>query len=129
MLAKLDQYGTLSTRQLAAIVESYNRDNTHAAAKAIEALEPKGDAPSGRVTVKGTVLSIKSVEGYMAGTTTFKMLVKLENNSKVWLTCTDNSIERGDRVTVKATFEVSRDDKSFAFGKRPIVESIQKAVA
>lgn len=128
VLAKLDQYGTLSVNQLQAIVESNIRDNVNAAKRTTEALEPKGDAPSGRQTVTGSVLTIKSQEGYMHGTTTFKMLLKLESNAKVWLTCTDSDIERGDTVTVKATFEVSRDDKSFAFGKRPIVEDVKKAV-
>lgn len=88
----------------------------------------KGLAPAGRVAVTGIVLSIKTQDGYMGGTV-YKMLLKLTTNAKVWLTCTDASIERGDTVTVKATFEVSRDDPSFAFGKRPIVEGIVKGGA
>lgn len=128
VLNKLDQYGSLTTPQLGAIVASYAKDNERAEQKAVEALEPKGAAPSGRVTVTGVVLSIKCVDGYMPGTVAYKMLLKLENNAKVWLTCTDSSIERGYTVIVKATFEVSRDDKSFAFGKRPIVENIVKGV-
>jgi hypothetical protein len=119
VLTKLDQYGSLSVAQVAAVISSMTRDSGIAAPRAMEAAEPKGDAPSGRVTVTGTVLSIKTVDGYMPGTTAHKMLLKLANASRVWLTCTDSSITRGDIVTVTATFEVSPTDKSFAFGKRP----------
>lgn len=126
VLRKLDQYGTLSTRQAECVIESLRKDNEAVVRRAIEAAEPKGDAPSGRVEVTGTVLTVKEQESQWG--IAFKMLLKLANNSKVWLTCTDSSIQRGDTVTVKATFEVSRDDKSFAFGKRPIVNNIQSAV-
>jgi hypothetical protein len=127
VIAKLNQYGELSPRQVECVISSMKRDDEYAARKAAEALEPQGDAPSGRVTVIGTVVSIKEQEGYMPGTTTLKMLVKLENNSKVWLTCTDDGIQRGDRIQVKATFQVSDTDAHFAFGKRPIIENIMRA--
>ena len=118
VLRKLDQYGSLSDAQVNALVKSMARDLEYVARKAAEAAEPKGDAPSGRVQVTGTVLSTKTQEGDWGITT--KMLVKLENNSKVWVTCPDG-VERGDTITFKATFEVSKDDTSFAFGKRPIL--------
>jgi hypothetical protein len=55
---------------------------------------------------------------------TEKMLMKLTTpahvNTKVWLTVPSNGdISVGDVITVKATFEVSRTDAHFAFGKRP----------
>lgn len=128
VLAKLDQYGDLSPRQVECIVSSMTRDNDAAARRAEEAVEPKGAAPSGRQTVTGTVLSIKEREGFMPGSVVFKMLLKLDDNAKVWLTCPDSDIQRGDRVTVKASFEVSHDDPSFAFGKRPIIANVEKAV-
>lgn len=124
VLAKLDRYGELSEKQVAAITASIARDRDYAAKKEAEATEVKGDAPSGRVEVTGIVLTLKSQEGYMGRGEVLKMLLKLENNSKVWLTCTEFDIHRGDKVTVKATFEVSHDDKSFAFGKRPIISNI-----
>lgn len=126
VLAKLDQYGDLTDRQVNAVVASLARDVQFAERKKVEDAEPKGDAPTGRVKVTGTVLSTKLVEGFQGGTT-MKMLLKLENNSKVWLTAPSRyTIDRGDVLTVTATFEVSRDDKSFAFGKRPTLHE-QKA--
>lgn len=120
VLAKLGRYGSLSDRQVAAVLSSVKRDAEFAARKAVEATEVKGDAPTGRVEVSGVVLSTKDVESAYGVTT--KMLVKLANNSKVWVTVPSaESINRGDEITFKATFEVSRDDKSFAFGKRPVV--------
>ena len=51
---------------------------------------------------------------------TWKMLVKLAGGSKVWCTVPAGSeATRGDVITFKATFEVSKDDPSFAFGSRP----------
>lgn len=120
VLAKLDKYGILSTAQINAVTASMARDTAYAARQAAEATEPKGDAPSGRVTVTGLVLSLKTQESDWGITT--KMLVKLENNAKVWLTAPAD-VERGDTITVKATFEISKDDKSFAFGKRPTLVS------
>lgn len=120
VLRKLDQYGSLSPAQVNAVVASLKRDVEFAARKAAEALEPKGDAPSGRVTITGTVVSLKSVESQWGFAT--KMLVKLGNGSKVWLTAPSReTIERGDTVTVTATFKVSDDDRSFAFGSRPVL--------
>jgi hypothetical protein len=66
------------------------------------------------------VLSTKTVEGFYG--TTRKMLVKLENNSRIWVSVPSNAtVERGESVTLTATFEVSKDDKSFAFGSRPVL--------
>ncbi len=116
VLRKLDQWGELSDRQVECVVSSMARDLTYAAKREAEATEVKGDAPSGRVAVTGTVVSIKWQEGDFG--TTRKMLVKLENNSKVWVTAPE-AVERGDTITVKATWDVSKDDASFAFSKRP----------
>lgn len=128
VLRKLDQYGSLSPRQVACVISSVARDRQFEAAKAVEAVEVKGDAPNGRVEITGAVLSTKYVEGDYGGST--KMLVKLANNSKVWLTVPSGSgIERGDVVTVKATFTVSSTDKSFAFGKRPVLVNRVAATA
>lgn len=122
VLRKLDQYGLLSAAQVGALVASIERDNEHATRKAAEALEPKSPAPSGRQTVTGVVLSVKAQDGYMPGSITFKMLVKLDGNAKVWVSVPGGSdVKRGDEVKFTATFEVSKDDVSFAFGKRPIL--------
>jgi len=118
VLGKLDRFGSISERQVAAVLSSLQRDLATAERKAAEAVEVKGDAPSGRVTVTGEILTVKDQEGAYGVVT--KMLLKLANNSKVWLTAPgEMTAGRGDTITVTATFEVSRDDKSFAFGKRP----------
>ena len=118
VLSKLDQYGDLTVNQVNAVIKSLARDVEYAARQAAEASEPKGPAPSGRVTVTGQVLSTKLQESDFGAV--LKMLVKLENNSKVWVSVPSReTVERGDKVTFKATFEVSKDDPSFAFGSRP----------
>ena len=117
VLSKLDQYGDLSPRQVEAVIASLKRDVETAARKAVEATEIKGDAPEGRVEVTGEVLSLSERETDFGFVT--KALIKLANNSKVWLTAPRGDFERGDVITVRATFERSRDDRSFGFGKRP----------
>jgi len=132
VLRKLDRYGSLSDKQVAAVESSLARDVEHAAKKAAEAAEPKGEAPEGRTEVTGTVLSVQFRESDWGETA--KMLVKLENNSKVWVTVpsgalgTDGGL-KGKTITVRATFERSRDDKSFAFGKRPTLVGIKEEAA
>ena len=124
VLAKLDRYPSLTDRQMAAIPTSLARDVEFAERRAREASETKGDAPEGRAEVTGKVVSIKWRESHWGATR--KMLVKLTNNSKVWLTAA-GEIEPGDTITVRATFTRSDDDRSFAFGKRPkLVEVIRE---
>ncbi len=125
VLGKLNQYGSLSDRQVAAVVQSLARDLERVARQAVEVTEVKGDAPSGRTTVTGLVLTIKQqASSFAPGGFVTKMLVKLANNAKVWLTVPSKAtIVRGDTVTVTATFEVSKDDKHFAFGSRPFLVS------
>lgn len=118
VIGKLDRFGSISVNQINALKTSLARDIEYAAKKAVEAMEPKGDAPNGVATVTGTVVSVKLQED--AYGTTVKMLLKLENNAKVWLTMPAGAdANRGDVLTVKATFTAKADDKSFAFGKRP----------
>jgi hypothetical protein len=132
VLRKLDHFGTLSDKQVAAVEQSLARDVEHAAKKAAEAVEPKGDAPEGRQEVTGEVLSVQSRESDWGEV--LKMLVKLENNSKVWVSvpgsaCGTDGGLKGKTITIRATFERSKDDKSFAFGKRPTLVGIREAVA
>jgi hypothetical protein len=126
VVAKLGLYGSLSERQVAAVLAAIARDAQKATQTVVEAAEVKGPAPVGRQTVTGTVLSTKRVEG--AYGVTLKMLLKLENNSRVWLTVPSKaSADRGDVLTVTATFDVSKDDPSFAFGKFPLLVKAVKA--
>jgi hypothetical protein len=129
VLAKLDRYGDLSEKQVAAVVASLARDVEWAVKRATEAAEPKGDAPSGRTEVTGTVLSMKEHENAFGFT--MKMTLKLTNGARVWVTAPGSeSLEKGDVVTLRATWTPSKDDKSFAFGSRPhLVRKVSSATA
>jgi hypothetical protein len=128
VVAKLGHYGSLSERQVSAVLAAIARDAQKATQQAAEAIEVKGPAPEGRQTVTGVILSTKQVEGGYGWT--LKMLVKLENGSRVWLTVPAKAAaDKGDTITVTATFTVSKDDKSFAFGSRPSLVGVVKAAA
>lgn len=128
VLRKLDQYGSLSPRQVEAVTASLAKDIERAAARAVEATEVKGEAPVGRATVTGVVRSVQDRETDFGVVT--KLLLKLENNAKVWLTKPSGVIvDRGDTVTLTATFERSATDPSFGFGKRPRLVAYGPAAA
>lgn len=118
VLSKLDQYGSLSPRQVECVISSLARDHEYAAKKAVEAAEEKGLAPEGRITVVGIVLSVQERETDFG--IVHKMLVKLDNNAKVWASVPRGyGINRNDIVAFTATWKPSDTDKSFAFGSRP----------
>ena len=128
VLSKLNQFGSISVNQVNAIKMSLARDIERAAAREAEATEVKGPAPVGRQTVTGKVLTVKVVEGFYG--LQVKTLLKLENNSKVWLTlpaAAQGKAERNDTVTITATFEPKTEDPTFAFGKRPTLVNLVKA--
>lgn len=129
VLAKLDKYGSLSDRQVAAVEQSLARDVQRAQQRAAEAQQPKGEAPTGRAEVTGTVLSLQERETDFGIVT--KMLLQLENNSRAWMTAPrGGDYDRGDKIVVRATFERSKDDASFAFGARPtFVRKVQEEAA
>ena len=80
-------------------------------------------APSGRVEVRGVVLSTKLQANDFGET--LKMLVKAEQGFRVWTTVPSSmcgwnrSVDIGDPVHIKVTLTPSDDDTKFAFGKRP----------
>ena len=129
VLMNLDKYGNLTERQVTTIIESLKKDRqfladrlAKQAAIAAAPVEVKGDAPNGRVTVTGEVVSVREYpDPFTFGGTTLKMLVKLPNNARVFMTVPRKAAEvnRGDKVTVTATFTPKVEDKSFAFGKFP----------
>lgn len=79
----------------------------------------KGIAPEGKVIVTGEILVVKVIEDYYGRT--LKMLLKLENGATVWGTLPSvlSESERGDIVTISATFTHAPDDNTHAFFKRP----------
>jgi hypothetical protein len=117
VIAKFHRFGKLSDKQLSALEQSLQRDHGRSA----EASEPKGDAPVGRQTVTGEVLALKEKESKYG--LTLKALFKLPNNSRVWVTAPkDRPVTKGDTLTFTSTFEVSKDDRSFAFGNKTVYE-------
>jgi hypothetical protein len=120
IVAKFNQYGSVSARQIECFISSLKRDHEYAARKAAEAQEVKGPVPTGRVEFNCEVLSTRIQESQFGETV--KMLVKLENNSRVWVTVPSacgSSAVRGAKLRIRATVEASKDDPSFGFGKRP----------
>lgn len=81
--------------------------------------EGKGEAPTGKLVVKGRVVSVKTFEDFYGVVS--KMTVVLENKSTVYGTlpkCVPLDF-RGE-IEFSATFEQTRDDKTHAFFKRPV---------
>lgn len=119
VIGKLVAFGSISPAQHSAVRNAITRGNWPQ--------EVVGEAPVGKVTVIGTVLCTKVKENRFGST--LKMLVKLENNSKVW--CTVPSGIRGEpkgcKISLTATFERSPQDAGFSFGSRPKAEVIERA--
>lgn len=116
--AKLREYGTISQAQMDLVIKIAPE---YAAESIVRAAKPEPlDAPEGKMTVVGEILSIKSVDGYVPGQTTTKMLVEHVDGWKVWVTMPLHlNATRGDTVQFDATLTRSQDDTKFAFGKRP----------
>lgn len=78
----------------------------------------KGEAPVGKQTVKGKVVSVKDWMGEYGPV--FKMTVRLENGATVYgsLPKAVPADYRGD-IEFKATFEHAKDDTTHSFFKRP----------
>jgi len=146
VLGRLTKYGELSERQIAAVIKAVKRDADWEVKKAVEAraMESAADAPTGKVTITGEILSTKWQES-MYGSTR-KMIVKTEDGWKLWVTvpssiedvmdcklsssCWSDHAEgkteyrdvhklEGKTVTLTATVTPSDRDPKFAFGKRP----------
>jgi hypothetical protein len=87
-------------------------------AKVAEVKAAAEPCPAGRVTIVGEVVGLKDHDnGYQV---VEKMTVMADQGWRVWVTV-PSSIEvvRGDRVEFVATIEVSDNDATFGFAKRP----------
>lgn len=116
MYWKLEKWGSLSEKQIAAVQRGIDRDKQRAAeAEALKQVEPLAE---GRYGIEGEILTLKWQESQYG--TTLKMLVKMDDGNKVWGTCPSKlRCEVGDRVRFFAQVERSRDDDHFGFYKRP----------
>lgn len=118
-LASEDEVGRRGWGVLAYLPTAYARFLDREAARVAEDAAPAEAAPEGRVVVTGTVVGLKWQESEYG--TTLKWTVKDDRGFRVWSTVPSAAfdVERGDRVTFTVTLERSRDDETFAFGKRP----------
>lgn len=135
ILRKFDFYGSISESQLAYLVKSLQQDINRAerldtdAEEKVRLIAAGVLAPEGRVAVKGTVLHTRAQESEFG--IQYKWLVKIESGAKVWSTIPSSVPTRdgikelvGKQVEFTATFERSKDDQLFAFGKRPSKASL-----
>lgn len=123
---KLEKYGSLSEKQVAAIQRGLDRAKARQAeAEALKTADPLAE---GRYEIEGEVVSIKSGSTDYGSWT--KMLVKLADGNKVFGSIPDalwsipdgpgtRMVGRGDRVTFTARVERSGDDEHFGFFSRP----------
>lgn len=114
--ARLLQWGSISEKQVALVFK------IAADVAAPKAPEPTWvQAPEGKRFVNGLVLTVKGQEGPYGYVV--KMLVACDAEGgafKLWVTCPSSlSAQRGDKVRFSCTIERSKDDETFAFGKRP----------
>lgn len=143
MRAKVRKYGSLSEKQVAFAL-SLHKQIAERLISGEDELKLREEriasglrAPSGRVSVRGTIISVKYVENDFGGS--WKSLIELENGTRAYgtipydhrqLQYCGNGVyakieaERGDEVEITATFEVSEKDPLFAFYKRPKFENI-----
>lgn len=120
IMSKIEHYD-LSQKQVDLVMKIHNEEMARREEKA-----NAGDAPFGKQTVEGEVVFTKWMDNDFGGA--LKCMVKLDNGAKVYGTVPSRSDwQKGDRVKFSATFEVSRDDVSFGYYKRPTKPEIIKA--
>lgn len=120
MVRNLVKYGSLSDKQEAFMKKLLhtiaNREAIAAERKAEK--EAAAPCPTGRLTVTGTVISIKRIEGIYGSV--LKMLVKTTEGYTLWGSVPSGiEAEKGSVVTFKATIEPARDDPKHGFFSRP----------
>ena len=127
IVSKLVKYGNLSDSQKVFVGKLLGNIKDRPAKLAARQAEKDavGPVPTGRVTVEGVVLAKKESEGYgfsrySAPETVWKLLIRLDNGSKVWGSRFAN-LDKGSRIKFTASFEASKDDPKFGFYKRPVV--------
>jgi hypothetical protein len=115
---QLNKKGTLSERQVDAVLRSKAGREKFEARKAAEADEPKIPVVEGRQQLVGTILKMEFKDDEYGGRTV--MTVKEDRGFLVWGTCPANlAVEKGDRIKFQATVTKSDRDEHFGFFKRP----------
>jgi hypothetical protein len=109
LMRNLESWGSLTGNQISFLKDLYEAS-----------LKPKVDCPSGKVRVKGKILSLNYVEGYYGGAT-LKMTLESEEGYRAYGTVPASIHDAlvGDFVEFDALLEPSKNDSSFGFFKRP----------
>lgn len=121
MLNKLNKYFSLSRRQIA-FARKLVRQHCESAARKAELEAKKSNAPDwedGRQEIEGQVLSCKWKDSDWGGS--LKLLIELDDGRRCWGSAPQKWIDADEPKTIRiiAGFSPSRDDKKFAFFKRP----------
>ena len=103
-------FNGIEPSKMAMAIQKYYADN---APKKEEKII--GESPSGKMEITGKVLGFKEVQNYYGYS--LKMLVELENGSKVFGTAPKGEYGQGDTIVFKADFSVK--EHGFSFFKRP----------
>lgn len=120
VLAKLVRYGSLSDRQVSALLNALQR--------ASQPAEVKVPAVTGKaVAITGEVVSVKWHEDRFSrsrwGAGSYKMTVKVASDAGIYLVWgsvpSGEGIEKDMHISFVADVEASDKDASFAFFKRP----------
>jgi hypothetical protein len=124
IVGKLVKYGNLSDKQAQFIASLLNKivERPIVEARRQAEKDAAGPVPTGRVEMNGVVVGMKEVDAFRASRyspeTTWKLIIRLENGSKVYGSRFAN-LEKGSAVRFTATVEPSKDDLKFGFYKRP----------
>lgn len=122
IVRRLVKYGSISDKTKEFVGSLLKRIETRGEREAKFAAEKAtaADVPEGkRILIEGTVVSKKIVESEYG--ITHKMLIKGDAGWTVWSTIPASmSVEKGDRVAIKATVTRSENDPKFGIAKRPV---------
>lgn len=135
MVSKLVRYGSLSEKQVSFLRVLLDRIARRPQIEAQRAAEAAA-APAwvaGRQVVTGEIVSAKWGEPFARySAAPLKALIKLADGRKLWTTLptafydtqTDCATwARGKSITINVTVQPKDGDHSFAFGKRPVLQS------
>jgi len=121
MLNKLNKYLSISRKQIA-FARKLVRDEAERESRKAEReakLVNTPDWQDGRLEIEGKVLSCKWKDSDFGGG--YKLLIEIEDGRRCWGSAPQKYFDAGEPKTIriKAGFTPSRDDKKFAFYKRP----------
>ena len=126
VISKLSKYGDLSPAQVNAVRNSVAKSDRFATQRTAEKARMVA-APTGRLSFTGEIVGTKLEEGYGYGApSTTKLIIMTTGNFKVYVTAPASLLDivrggklKGLTVTMTATLAPSKNDETFAIGKRP----------